>query len=276
MTQISGKLLEIKNLSIHFTIDTDKVHALSDVSLELSPNEVVCLLGPSGCGKSTLLRIIGGFETHYTGDVGFRGNPVHAPSVERGFIFQEARLFPWMTIHKNVAFGLRDNMDKHGKADTVQRVLRLVGLENFAGAYPHQLSGGMQQRISIARALVNNPSLLLLDEPFGALDAFTRIQMQNEILGIWEKEKTTMLLVTHDIDEAVALADRVMLMTPRPGRIKRVVEIPLSRPGNATPRILSITATRYIQRFSRVWRTPNFIYKENPPWQRPARSHGAK
>lgn len=230
MTQLSGKLLEIKNLSIHFTIDTDKVHALSDVSLELRPNEVVCLLGPSGCGKSTLLRIIGGFETHYTGDVRFCGNPVHTPSVERGFIFQEARLFPWMTIHKNVAFGLKDDMDKHEKADTVQRVLRLVGLENFAGAYPHQLSGGMQQRISIARALVNNPSLLLLDEPFGALDAFTRIQMQNEILGIWEKEKTTMLLVTHDIDEAVALADRVMLMTPRPGRIKRVVEIPLSRP----------------------------------------------
>ena len=230
MAKSQEKLLEIKNLSINFAIDTGTVHALSNVALELSSNEVVCLLGPSGCGKSTLLRIIGGFETEYEGNVRFRGREVHGPSIERGFIFQEARLFPWMTIHDNVAFGLQDSMAKHEKADIVQRVLKLVGLESFAGAYPHQLSGGMQQRISIARALVNNPSLLLLDEPFGALDAFTRIQMQNEILGIWEKEKTTMLLVTHDIDEAVALADRVILMTPRPGRIKRIMDIPLPRP----------------------------------------------
>lgn len=223
-------ILSIHDLSIQFAIESETVHALDKINLNVGCNEIICILGPSGCGKSTLLRIVGGFETKFSGSVDFKEQPVEGPSTDRGFIFQEARLFPWMTVEKNVEFGLKDQLEKTEKQKIIQHTLSLVGLERFSAAFPHQLSGGMQQRVSIARALVNNPSLLLLDEPFGALDAFTRIQMQNEILKIWEQEKMTMILVTHDIDEAVTLADRIVLMSPRPGSIKRIVEVPIARP----------------------------------------------
>lgn len=230
MTDTRDTILSIHDLSIEFTIESETVHALENINLNVANNEIVCILGPSGCGKSTLLRIIGGFETNYSGGVDFKGQAVLRPSTDRGFIFQEARLFPWMTVEKNIEFGLKDQLKKSEKQEIVQHTLALVGLERFSSAFPHQLSGGMQQRTSIARALVNTPSLLLLDEPFGALDAFTRIQMQNEVLKIWEQEKMTMILVTHDIDEAVTLADRIVLMSPRPGSIKRIVDVPIARP----------------------------------------------
>lgn len=238
MIDANKKILEIKNLNINFTIDSGMLQVLNNINLTISKGEFICIVGASGCGKSTLLRIIGGLEQSYTGSCLFKEQEVRKPSVDRGFVFQESRLFPWLTVEKNVEFGLRDaseekqNNNSKIKRKTVRQHLELVGLENFGKAYPNQLSGGMQQRASIARALVNNPDMLLLDEPFGALDAFTRINMQQEILKIWHKEKTTMILVTHDIDEAVYLADRVVLMSQRPGTIKRIVRNDVPRPRN--------------------------------------------
>lgn len=237
MTNTENKVLEIKDLYMSFTIDSGTLQVLNNINLTISKGEFICIVGASGCGKSTLLRIIGGLEQAYTGNCLFKGQEVKGPSVDRGFVFQESRLFPWLTVEKNVEFGLRDaSGGKYGnsseKKKTVGRHLELVGLEKFSKAYPYQLSGGMQQRASIARALVNNPDMLLMDEPFGALDAFTRINMQQEILKIWRKEKTTMILVTHDIDEAVYLADRVVLMSQRPGTIKKIIKNDVPRPRN--------------------------------------------
>jgi sulfonate transport system ATP-binding protein len=230
MTNEEKKVLEIKDLSINYTIDSGIIEVLNHINISISKGEFICIVGASGCGKSTLLRIIGGLEQGYTGKCLFKGKQVNAPSVDRGIVFQEARLFPWLTVKKNVEFGIRDDLINSKKQDTVAHHLEMVGLEKFEKALPYQLSGGMQQRVSIARALVNNPDILLLDEPFGALDAFTRINMQLEILKIWQKEKTTMILVTHDIDEAVYLADRVVLMSQRPGSIKKIIKNDVPRP----------------------------------------------
>jgi sulfonate transport system ATP-binding protein len=252
-------IFSIRDLSIRFTIESECVHALDKINLDVSRNEILCILGPSGCGKSTLLRIAGGFETRYFGAVTFKGSAVRGCSTDRGFIFQEARLFPWMTVEKNVEFGLNDQFDKAERRAFARHALTLVGLERFSAAFPHQLSGGMQQRVSIARALVNKPSLLLLDEPFGALDAFTRIHMQNELLKIRDREKMTMILVTHDIDEAVTLADRVALMSPRPGSIKRIVEVPIARPRqHDDPDYTYIRNKIYAEFFSGAKRQPEY------------------
>lgn len=227
----SNGVLKIQNLYKKFIIDSGNVEVLNNINLEVYKNEFICIIGASGCGKSTLLRIIGGLEREYEGKVYSKDKLIEKPGVDRGIIFQESRLFPWLNIEKNVEFGLQEKLNSHKKNDIIKKHLELVGLEKFARAYPHQLSGGMQQRASIARALVNNPDILLLDEPFSALDAFTRMSMQQEILKIWKKEKTTMILVTHDIDEAVFLADRVVILSSRPGTIKKIVkvEVPRSR-----------------------------------------------
>lgn len=251
MKNVDKKVLEIKDLSIGFTIDSGNIDVLNRIDLTISKGEFICIVGASGCGKSTLLRIIGGLEQGYTGDCLFKGENVKKPSVDRGFVFQEARLFPWLTVEKNVEFGLRDDLSKKLKEKTVEHHLELVGLDNFTKAYPYQLSGGMQQRVSIARALVNNPNMLLLDEPFGALDAFTRINMQQEILKIWQKEKTTMILVTHDIDEAVYLADRVVLMSQRPGSIKKIIKNTVDRPrSRSNPEYIKIRNEIFEEFFS--------------------------
>ena len=252
-------ILSIRDLSISFTIESGTVHALDSIGLDVKSNEILGILGPSGCGKSTLLRIIGGFETRYSGSVAFKGAAVRGPSTDRGFIFQEARLFPWMTVEKNVEFGLDDQLPQAEKREIVQHALVLVGLEGFSAALPSQLSGGMLQRASIARALVNNPSLLLLDEPFGALDAFTRIHMQNEVLNIWEQEKTTMIIVTHDIDEAVTMADRIVLMSSHPGSIRRVIPVPMARPRkHIDPGYTRIRNEIYTEFFSEPDRQPEY------------------
>lgn len=225
-------ILKIINLNKEFVIENEDVRVLSNINLEVKKNEFICIIGASGCGKSTLLRLIGGLETSHDGELYVGNKLIEKPGVDRGIIFQESRLFPWLNIEKNVKFGIPEYLDRKEKTESVRKHLELVGLEKFAKAYPHQLSGGMQQRVSIARALVNNPDILLLDEPFGALDAFTRMNMQKEILKIREKEKTTMILVTHDIDEAVFLADRVVVLSSRPGTIKKIVSIELPRPRN--------------------------------------------
>jgi len=221
--------LTIENLNKSYRVNSGEVNALQRIDLTIREGEFVSIVGSSGCGKSTLLRIISGLENGYSGEVKIGGKKIGGPGLDRGMVFQEHRLIPWLTVEQNVAFGL--NGLENGKRDfIVSEHLELVGLTGFAKALPHQLSGGMSQRVAIARALVNNPQLLLLDEPFGALDALTRIQLQQEILRIWEVERTTMVLVTHDIDEAIFLGDRVVVMSSRPGTIKKIVPVQLPRP----------------------------------------------
>jgi sulfonate transport system ATP-binding protein len=228
MTAEGGRLV-INNLNKRFITHGSEVNALKDINLTIDPGEFVCIVGKSGCGKSTLLRIIAGLENDYDGLVVLGMQRIYGPGLDRGMVFQEHRLLPWMTVRENIAFSLT-KVTAAEKDRIVQQHIDLVGLTSFESAYPHQLSGGMAQRVAIARALVHKPQVLLLDEPFGALDAITRIQMQQEILHIWEAEAPTMILVTHDIDEAVYLSNRVMVISSRPGTIKRVVPVDLPRP----------------------------------------------
>lgn len=228
--------LILDNVSKHFEDPQRPGHALpvlDDIRLSIRPGEFVSIVGASGCGKSTLLRLILGLDTAFDGQILLGGIPVRGTGLERGIVFQDHRLFPWLTVRENIAVGLKNApLSATDKAQAVQAHLQLVGLEAFAEAYPRQLSGGMAQRVAIARGLVNRPSVLLLDEPFGALDALTRTRLQNELQQIWAQERITMVLVTHDVDEAVFLGDRVVVMQPNPGRIRRVLDIDLPRPRN--------------------------------------------
>jgi NitT/TauT family transport system ATP-binding protein/sulfonate transport system ATP-binding protein len=210
--------------------DGSVVHALDRVSLAVEAGEMVALIGPSGCGKSTLLRLIAGLDRPNAGELLIGAEPITGPSAERGLMFQDHNLFPWLTVRRNIQAGLvaRGVLRQH--RHEAEEFMRLMGLEAFAHLYPHQLSGGMAQRAALARALVNHPRVLLLDEPLGALDQFTRMRMQDEVLRVWQARGTTMVLVTHDIDEAIYMSDRIALMTPSPGRIERVLEVTLPRP----------------------------------------------
>jgi ABC-type nitrate/sulfonate/bicarbonate transport system ATPase subunit len=207
-----------------------RTQALDGVSLSVGPGQLVSLVGPSGCGKSTLLRLLAGLEPPTSGELWIGADPITAPSAERGLVFQDPNLFPWQTVRRNIQAGLIARGRLHDKRHEVDNFMRLVGLESFANAYPHHLSGGMAQRVALARALINHPKVLLLDEPLGALDAFTRMRMQDEVLRLWQARRTTVLLVTHDIDEAIYMSDRILMMTPRPGRIERNMAITLERP----------------------------------------------
>jgi ABC-type nitrate/sulfonate/bicarbonate transport system ATPase subunit len=223
----------VRAVNVHkrfVSADGAEVHALEDVSLVLSPGEMVSLVGPSGCGKSTLLRLVAGLDAPDAGELWVGTERIGGPSAERGLVFQDPNLFPWLTVRRNVQAGLVARGVLRERRHEVDEFLKLVGLEAFANSYPHQLSGGMAQRVALARALVNHPKVLLLDEPLGALDAFTRMRMQDEVLRLWRARGTTMLLVTHDIDEAIYMSDRIVIMTPRPGRVERVIEVELPRP----------------------------------------------
>ena len=221
-----GKTLSIQNVNKSFTVDGQKVDVLKDINLEVQEGEFIAIVGHSGCGKSTLLKIIAGLEKNDTGLVTVDGKEVNGPGMDRGMIFQEHRLFPWMSIEKNVQLGLK-GLSKEEKTKLSDQYLELVKLSEFKNAYPSQLSGGMSQRAAIARSLVSQPEVLLLDEPFGALDALTKIELQEELLKIRERFHNTMLMVTHDIEEAVYLADRIVVMSARPGRIKDVIKVEL-------------------------------------------------
>ncbi|MDP9036107.1 MAG: ABC transporter ATP-binding protein [Myxococcota bacterium] len=216
------------------------VEALRHIDLAMVPGEFVCLIGASGCGKSTLLRIIGGFERATSGEVTVGGRPVRRPGPDRGFVFQDYGLFPWLTVHDNIAYGpTQRHMSREQVTATTARFLSLVGLERFAGQYPHQLSGGMQQRVGIARVLANDPAVLLMDEPFGALDSLTRQTMQDELRRIWQELRPVVVLVTHSVEEAVYLADRVVVIKGgashgTPGAIARTLSIPLDHPRDVT------------------------------------------
>jgi ABC-type nitrate/sulfonate/bicarbonate transport system ATPase subunit len=204
--------------------------ALDGVSFSIAAGALVSLVGPSGCGKSTLLRLIAGLDEPDTGELLVAGEKVRGPSAERGLVFQDPNLFPWLTVRGNIEAGLVARGLLQEKRNEVDEFMRLVGLEAFSNSYPHHLSGGMSQRVALARALINHPTVLLLDEPLGALDAFTRMRMQDEVLRLWQSRRTTMLLVTHDIDEAIYMSDRISIMTPTPGRIERKIDIELARP----------------------------------------------
>ena len=221
-----GKTLSIQNVNKSFTVDGQKVDVLKDINLEVQEGEFIAIVGHSGCGKSTLLKIIAGLEKNDTGLVNVDGKEDNGPGMDRGMIFQEHRLFPWMSIEKNVQLGLK-GLSKEEKTKLSDQYLELVKLSEFKKAYPSQLSGGMSQRAAIARSLVSQPEVLLLDEPFGALDALTKIELQEELLKIRERFHNTMLMVTHDIEEAVYLADRIVVMSARPGRIKDVIKVEL-------------------------------------------------
>ncbi len=221
--------LELRNVSKTFTLGAEAVQVLQDIELTVAPGEFLSLVGLSGCGKTTLLRLIVGLDPHYKGDILLGNQKLNGPSRKRGIVFQEPRLFPWLTVERNVALALGKEADREGRK-AVEEHLALVGLKGFEKVFPGQLSGGMAQRAAIARALVARPSVLLLDEPLGALDALTRLYMQRELERIWQAEKTTMLMVTHDIDEAVQLSDRVVVLSCRPGRIKKIIPVDLPRP----------------------------------------------
>ena len=209
--------------------------ALQPTDLAVASNDFITILGPSGCGKSTLLRIVAGLETPSTGRVLLDGVPVSRPGPDRGMVFQSYTLFPWLTVQENIRFGLRERgLDAAAQADVAARYIAKVGLEGFEHHHPKMLSGGMQQRTALARALAPTPKVLLLDEPFGALDTQTRALMQELLLEIWEANRKTVLFVTHDIDEAVFMANRVLVMTARPGRVKAVVDVALARPRHYT------------------------------------------
>jgi len=218
----------IKNLNKTFYNGNERIDVLKNINLTVKSGEFMCLIGYSGCGKSTLLRIIAGLDTDYEGEVLIDGEPVRKPTLDKGMVFQDNRLFPWFSVRENVGYGLPDNTPN--KAKLVQDLIDLVGLSGFENIRPKQLSGGMVQRVSIARALINQPKVLLLDEPFGALDALTRISMQKEILRIWEVEKSTMVLVTHDIDEAVYLSEHIVMLSRLPGMIKKITPVEISHP----------------------------------------------
>ncbi|HVZ01150.1 MAG TPA: ABC transporter ATP-binding protein [Dongiaceae bacterium] len=233
--------LSITNLAKTFGEGPRAVKALDGVDLAIGENEFLSLVGTSGCGKSTLLSIVAGLESHDTGRVLVDGQPVEGPGLDRGVVFQSYTLFPWLTARGNVEFALKAAGMKGAEATAVARQhLALVGLDGFENAYPRELSGGMKQRVAIARALSYRPKMLLMDEPFGALDALTRHHMQELLTRIWEKHRLTVLFITHDVEEAVYMSDRVAVMSNRPGRIKEVIDIDLERPRHydmvATPR----------------------------------------
>ncbi|QEY71954.1 ABC transporter ATP-binding protein [Pseudomonas denitrificans (nom. rej.)] len=227
----SQALVSFRQVAKSFPVDGRELQAIERFDLEIADGEFIAIVGASGCGKSTLLRLLVGLDREFQGEIRIDGALIDGIGGERGIVFQEHRLFPWLSVEQNVALGLvNEPLSETGKAARVADYLQLVGLTAFARAYPHQLSGGMAQRVAIARGLVASPRILLLDEPFGALDALTRQQLQEELLRIRQRERITTVLVTHDVEEALFLADRVVVMAPRPGRIKRIVEVPLAHP----------------------------------------------
>lgn len=230
VADLSGGIRAANVQKVFLQPDGQKVVALNNVNVEIKPGEFVSLIGPSGCGKSTFLRLLAGLDHPNKGQFTLDDVPITEPSYERGLVFQDPTLFPWLTVYENVAFGLKMRSIYKEKKSEVLDFIRLVGLAGFEKSYPHQLSGGMAQRAALARALVNHPKVLLLDEAFGALDAFTRMNMQDEILKIWKDRGTTMVMVTHDVDEAIYLADRIFVMTARPAKIESVIEVEIGRP----------------------------------------------
>jgi NitT/TauT family transport system ATP-binding protein/sulfonate transport system ATP-binding protein len=251
---VARTFLSINDVSKVFSVNNEPVEALRNASLQIDKGEFVCLIGASGCGKSTLLRIVAGFETPSAGQVRVLDAPITGPGSDRGMVFQDYALFPWMTVRDNIAFGPKQKGLKDTK-DIAAKYIEMVGLTQFADRFPYQLSGGMKQRVAIARVLANEASILLMDEPFGALDALTREQLQDELLEIWARTQVTILFVTHSVEEATMLADRVVVMTAGPGRIESDNRIRLARPRDVSApdfndqrRVLTEKLTSHVRR----------------------------
>jgi sulfonate transport system ATP-binding protein len=248
--------IAIRGVTKRFAVGDGEVEALGRIDASIEPGQFVCLIGASGCGKTTMLRIIAGFEEASTGEVLVDGKQITAPGSDRGMVFQDYALFPWMTVRQNIGFGPRQRRLARGDVDAItDELVRLVGLEHAGRRYPSQLSGGMKQRVAIARVLANNANVLLMDEPFGALDALTREQLQRELLQIWGRTRVTVIFVTHSVEEAALLADRVLVMSAGPGRIETDIAIELPRPRdvsspefNAVRRDLARRLTTHMRR----------------------------
>ena len=248
--------VRIDNVSKVYETRSGKIEALRNVSLEIYENEFICVVGPSGCGKSTLLNIIAGLQAPTTGKAYCNDHEITGTGTERGVVFQQYALFPWLTVKKNVMFALNMRGVKGEAAEQeAMQYLRKVDLEKFADHYPKELSGGMKQRVAIARAYAANPEVLLMDEPFGALDAQTRTQLQSELLDTWEKDMKTCFFITHDVDEAILLAQKVIIMSARPGRIKEIVPIDIPYPRNQETKLLP----RFMELRNHIWEQ---VYKE--------------
>ncbi len=237
----------IDGVSKYFSKQTGTVQVLEDINFQLEKGDFVTIIGPSGCGKSTLLKIVAGLDNEFEGKIVIDGEQIVKPSKKQGFIFQEHRLFPWLTVEENIAADL-SLKDKHVK-DKVKEWVEIVRLDGFEKSYPKEISGGMSQRVAIARALLRDPNVLLLDEPFGALDAFTRSHLQEVLLNIWEQKKTTMVFVTHDIDEAIYLSNRIIIMSAKPGKIHKVIENNLPYPRSKTSKLFQEIRTKVLQQF---------------------------
>ena len=249
--------LKIDNVVKEYEGRNGKTVALNGVNLDIKENEFICVVGPSGCGKSTLLNIIAGLHEPTSGAAYLDGKKIEGTGVERGVVFQQYALFPWLTVKKNVMFGLnlKKGMTDAEREEIALKYIKMVGLEKFVDSYPKELSGGMKQRVAIARAYAVNPSILLMDEPFGALDAQTRTQLQTELLKTWEEEKKTCFFITHDVEEAILLASRVVVMSARPGRIKEVIDIDIPYPRNQETKMLP----RFTELKNYIWQN---VYKE--------------
>lgn len=239
--------VSINEVSKYFSKQTGTVQVLENINFQLEKGDFVTVIGPSGCGKSTLLKIVAGLDNDFEGEIIIDGERITKPSKKQGFIFQEHRLFPWLTVEENIAADL-SLKDKYVK-DKVKEWVAIVRLDGFEKSYPKEISGGMSQRVAIARALLRDPSVLLLDEPFGALDAFTQSHLQEVLLNIWEQKKTTMIFVTHDIDEAIYLSNRIVIMSAKPGEIHKVIENNLSYPRNKTSQSFQQLRTKVLQQF---------------------------
>lgn len=213
-------------------VDTNDntVEALKNINFFVEKGEFISIIGPSGCGKTTLLRLLAGLDVPEAGTIRLNGEEIKGPDPARGYVFQQGSLFPWLTVEKNIASGLKARGLYKQKKEEIAEHIKLIGLNGFEKTYPHQISGGMAQRVAIARALINHPVALLMDEPMGALDAFTRADLQDKLLELWQENDTTMILVTHDVDEALYLSDRIVIMSPRPGKISEILNVPLPRP----------------------------------------------
>lgn len=253
----SGIKVKIDNVVKKFEGRNGEVTALNGVNLEIKNNEFICVVGPSGCGKSTLLNIIAGLQEPTSGEILVDGNKVTGPGKERGVVFQQYALFPWLTVRENVEFGLKLNKERSEQEirEISEKYLDMVGLKAFADSFPKELSGGMKQRVAIARAYAVNPSVLLMDEPFGALDAQTRTQLQTELLHTWESERKTCFFITHDVEESVILAQRVVIMSARPGRIKEIVPIDIPYPRDQETKMTD----RFVELKNYIW---SKVYQE--------------
>ncbi|MCK9287008.1 MAG: ABC transporter ATP-binding protein [Sphaerochaetaceae bacterium] len=281
---MTEKLITIKDVHKEYKVENgDNVNALNGVTLDIDKNEFVCVVGPSGCGKTTLLNIIAGLETYDSGKVTMHGQPIVGPGPDRGVIFQQYALFPWMTVRKNIEYGLKfirkprnvESIDESGnktvttvlerydtkeKHDLANRYIKMVNLTGFENSFPKALSGGMKQRVAIARGYALNSEVLLMDEPFGALDAQTRAQLQEDLLKTWETEKKTIFFITHDVDEAVLLATRVVIMSARPGQIKEIVDIDLPYPRTQATKLDPV----FMKHKNYIWETVYKMYLEIP------------